>query len=157
MKVLFIIAISILTLSCGNVSTTSDEEANKSGFPDGAKNGSDIEDDNDDITTPGGSLSSYEETMKESAKHYCKMVFSCKEGEDMRSFFENEKECPDILLQLIGSDPEVCINFYSNKAAQCISCTKSLSCAEYFGDYGDSEDDDYEEPCPVCEEVCDWA
>ncbi len=149
MKVFFIIVASFLVFGCGDVSTTSGGK-NNPGFPDGAKNDSELQEDNNDTPTPGDSFSSYEKILEENGKYYCKMLFSCDEREEERSFFGTEEVCISQILGFVAIDSskDNCLNFYSNKAVQCVQCFKSLSCAEYFGD---------EDKCLVCSKVCDWA
>ena len=156
MKVFFIIISLSLFLSCGKITTT-DGESSHYGVPDGAKNDQTVE---DDLSPGGGTVNSYKKMIEEFIKIYCKKKFTCDEGKDLRPHLGNsEGECVKMALEEfeeIGIGEE-CINFSSLKANQCLNCLKNLSCAQFFVEYEEDFDpDEYINPCPACDEVCEW-
>jgi hypothetical protein len=100
-----------------------------------------------------GSETTLEDAHKSSARIFCEKVFTCDEGIALRPFIGGtEAKCREAVLAEMkeGEKEEPCKNFNSSKADDCISCTEKLTCAQTF-----PADDDGDEPCPVCDQVCD--
>lgn len=93
---------------------------------------------------------SYSEFLEEGAKVFCKKVFTCDEGEGIRQNIPSEKACIEAMKQEDEEEYEKdsCKNYSASNADKCISCLKTLSCAQFFG-----ED---ESLCPACDKVCEW-
>ena len=156
MKVLFITVFLSLFLSCGKTITT-DGKSSHYDVPDGAKNDHSPE---DDLSPGGGTVSSYKKMLEEFTKIYCKKIFTCDEGKDLRPYLGNsEGKCVEIVLDEYEEIEvgEECINFSSLKANQCLNCMKNLSCSQFFAEYEEDFDpDEHIFPCPVCDEVCEY-
>ncbi|HPG36532.1 MAG TPA: hypothetical protein PLW78_03885 [bacterium] len=100
-----------------------------------------------------GSETTLADAQEDAARVYCEKLFTCDEGIAARPMFGGtEAKCREAMLALMEQEAndDPCTNFNADKADECSTCSENLSCSETF-----PAEEDVEDPCPVCDQVCD--